>query len=677
MQKIILKDNWLVCDIEQVVDYASPPKCAKAVSLPYDVLPAKSRDFSTVLGYENSYYASTVSCFFVKLPKFNSSRKILLFLEQVANSCLVYVDGQYKGMVGTGFTNEVVNITKCYKENAWLCLRVASHPDCGSYVGNGIIGDVSVASVEDEDGLIANHVAVETKKDGNKTVVTAHLDIDNYDKPVKTRQLELEIVKPNGKRLAKKVRMVKIKADACKSYEVGIKLSSMESWSLENPYCYIANVFINGNLQQSIKFGVVKHEIDKGVYKLNGTPVKLVGVHIEPSNALLGSAARYDFEYRKFSAIKNLGFNAVRLSGKMQEETLQVLNDLGLLCIVDICRNKTTAPVSDATNAWLHVGAEDRLTNHPSFAAYSLINHHDNIRRHFSDESVEDMAEWVKTFDSTRSILLPSDTDIIDCFKPLGMDFLGTKIKPQDHTKMPIYTTGGYIDVLGRVKVTACKNQTAIGKNPVCAILVQDPDSIDPIDENDNDTDTDALWNWPHNKGKPIKVVVHSTGDVVALWLNGKQIGRKLAGKYADNKAVFVTNFVAGKLEAISYFKGEEQCRSILETVDVPKAIKLSCDKNTIEIGEYAYIDVSIIDKAGRFIPFASKEIKVEVSQEGEFVAAQNADPKGGIIATSPESFYTFDGHALVAVKAAVSGKLMVKALGDGLNAGKISIKIK
>ena len=67
----------------------------------------------------------------------------------------------------------------------------------------------------------------------------------------------------------------------------------------------------------------------------------------------------------------------------------------------------------------------------------------------------------------------------------------------------------------------------------------------------------------------------------------------------------------------------------------------------------------------------------LEISEGGEFIAAQNADPKGTVVSTDPSSFYTYDGHALVAIRAKTSGKITVKALGSGLNSHRITVRVK
>jgi len=357
----------------------------------------------------------------------------------------------------------------------------------------------------------------------------------------------------------------------------------------------------------------------------------------------------------------------VLVRGDIQLATLDVLSDIGLLAIVSLCGEYTHAPrVSRAS--YPNMAKVRAVCNYPCVIAYSLHN---------CDKDIQDAVEWIKESDDSRPILTADDVTILENFKSLAMDFLGQKQPPADQQRLHVYTASGDLDVLACPKASASKNIGASGKNHFCDILVQDPDSVDPFNEYDNTTDLEALWNWPRHVGQPVKVVVHSSGDVVALWLNGKQVGRKLAGKFANNKAVFVTNFVSGKLEAISYFKGSEQSRTILATVADPKAIALSVNKKQIEVGEYAYIDITINDKNGCFIPFASRELRAEIIEGGEFIASQNTNPKGSPIATTPDSFYTYDGHALLAVKAITSGKLTVKVLGDGLNSGKILLRVK
>lgn len=266
---------------------------------------------------------------------------------------------------------------------------------------------------------------------------------------------------------------------------------------------------------------------------------------------------------------------------------------------------------------------------------------------------------------------------VIGGFTLYGADFLGNADKGEKDydTIKPCINTSGDLGKTLRRKSTSYYKEVALGKKDTSYMVVQDPDAQD-VDGNENYKDTFPLWNWPRHVGESIKVIVHTSGDIVALFQDGKQISRKLAGKFNDNMAVFKINYYQGKLEAVSFHKGVECSRCTLETVTQPKSIKLECDKKTIMAGDTTFVDVACLDKEGRVVPYASREVTVEIEGEGEFVCAGNSD-KLDARPTTSTNFAVYDGCASLVVRGTAEGKILVKVLADGLQAGKISIKVK
>jgi len=266
---------------------------------------------------------------------------------------------------------------------------------------------------------------------------------------------------------------------------------------------------------------------------------------------------------------------------------------------------------------------------------------------------------------------------VMGAFLEYGSDFLGSAERVERiHGVEPVYyNTEGDLDSTFNIKPAASIKEILLGKKTACCISVQDPDAVNP-DSPDNSTALEPLWNWPRHIGKPVKVVVHSVGEVVALFLDGKPVGRKLSGKFSNYTATFKTNFYPGKLEAVSFHKGAEQARTVLESVSSPKAIRLECDKKAMEVGEYTAIEIIIIDKDGRVVPYAARDIEVQIQEGGELVALANADPTRGSPVTV-SNIAVHDGRALALVRGIKEGKMIVKVVSDGLLSNKISIKVK
>ena len=265
---------------------------------------------------------------------------------------------------------------------------------------------------------------------------------------------------------------------------------------------------------------------------------------------------------------------------------------------------------------------------------------------------------------------------VIGDFTFCAFDFIGKqddkKIKENALT-LPHINTNGLFDACGRKKIDAYYREILLGKKNTSYIVVEDPETAGSNGEVGTLT---HMWNWPKNIGKPIRVFVYTSGDIVALYLDGKSVGRKLAGKFNKHVAEFKTNFYPGKLEAISYHKGLEQSRTSVETVSSPKMIKAECKTKTINEGELCYIDIAVADREGRVVPYAARDIEVIVSGEGELVALGNGDPES-LVNKKSTICPVYGGYCTAVVRGTGEGKISVKAVSEGLSQGKVTIKVR
>lgn len=201
--------------------------------------------------------------------------------------------------------------------------------------------------------------------------------------------------------------------------------------------------------------------------------------------------------------------------------------------------------------------------------------------------------------------------------------------------------------------------------------------TLDPEHEEDR-SDARHSWYWPRFLGKPVTVLVYTSGDVVALYLDSKLVGRKLAGKINKHVATFKINYYPGKLEAVSFHRGVEITRAQLETASSPKALKINCACKNVSLSgdNTAFVEILVTDKEGRLCDRAQREVEVSVTGDGELYALSSADP----YLTAPASVKTlpvYEGRALAAVRGLQEGKMTVKVTGEGLLSYKITVKVK
>ena len=70
--------------------------------------------------------------------------------------------------------------------------------------------------------------------------------------------------------------------------------------------------------------------------------------------------------------------------------------------------------------------------------------------------------------------------------------------------------------------------------------------------------DNISSWTWKGHEGEKASVDVYSSGDEVELFLNGKSLGRKPAGKKSHYTATYEVAYESGTLKAIAYELGKE-----------------------------------------------------------------------------------------------------------------------
>lgn len=179
---------------------------------------------------------------------------------------------------------------------------------------------------------------------------------------------------------------------------------------------------------------------------------------------------------------------------------------------------------------------------------------------------------------------------------------------------------------------------------------------------------------WDFEEFDKVTVNVVTAGDVVALYLNKKLIGRRLAGRLNKYIASFTVEYAPGKLEAVCFSKGRELCRATLETLGRPSSIKLLSGTKSMKFDEkkLIYIDAWILDKQKKIVTGVSPDLEFTV-EGGEIVGLGDALGSSGMSDFCTAS----DGHALCIVRPTSPGKLVVRATGNKLRRGQLTVTVK
>jgi beta-galactosidase len=184
-------------------------------------------------------------------------------------------------------------------------------------------------------------------------------------------------------------------------------------------------------------------------------------------------------------------------------------------------------------------------------------------------------------------------------------------------------------------------------------------------------------WNWTGSEGKPIRVLVATNAENIALFLNGKLVGEKPVDKY--EMVTFDVPYTAGTLEARATSGGKEVAKFDVETTGVPAAIRLIPDRKSMAgDGDDAQpVTVEVVDAKGRVVPTADVPVTFTLSGPGTIVGLNNGDPTSH----EPEKgmqHTTYHGLAQIIVQSVLGGEgeLSLLATSQGLDHGDASVHV-
>jgi len=122
-------------------------------------------------------------------------------------------------------------------------------------------------------------------------------------------------------------------------FDQRFNVKNPQLWSPDTPNLYVlqTSIFVNGikTDQMTQRVGFRKLEFSReGGFKINGRPLKLIGVNRHQEYPYIGAALSDDAEYRDLKKIKEAGFNTVRLSHYPQDPSVyEAADELGLMLL--------------------------------------------------------------------------------------------------------------------------------------------------------------------------------------------------------------------------------------------------------------------------------------------------------------------------------------------------------
>lgn len=141
---------------------------------------------------------------------------------------------------------------------------------------------------------------------------------------------------------------------------------------------------------------------------------------------------------------------------------------------------------------------------------------------------------------------------------------------------------------------------------------------------------SDAIqsWAWRGCEGRLAEIEIYSDDDEVEVRLNGRSIGRKVAGERRGYVTRFRARYEPGEIEVIGYRGGLETGRSRLRSAGTPELrVSVENDRVIADGQDLAFLAIDLADELGVVEMTATDIVSVRVSGPGTLAALGSAAP--------------------------------------------------
>lgn len=169
-------------------------------------------------------------------------------------------------------------------------------------------------------------------------------------------------------------------------------------------------------------------------------------------------------------------------------------------------------------------------------------------------------------------------------------------------------------------------------------------------------------WSWDGCEANKTAVEVYSRAFKTALFLNGKKLGVKRAGK--DCRLKFKVRYTPGLLTAVGYDRsGKELYKTSLKTAGNDTVLKVAAEEGTVAKDGLCYVRLSFTDADGILKPLKRSKITVDV-KNGTLLGLGHACPYNadGYLNGFTDTYY---GEALAVIRPNGEKELEIKADSD------------
>ncbi len=359
------------------------------------------------------------------LPENWGGREVFLEFEGVNSALYVWVNGQMVGYSQGAHVPAEFRLTPYVRPGENLLVVQVFQWSDGAYLEdqdmwrlNGIFRDVYLFATP---AVHVRDVRVRTDLDESYTDATLNLwlALHNYAAAAASgHRVTVQLLDPAGGVVLAQEIAAPDSLDAGQeiTLEATFTVRAPAKWSAEEPNLYPLLITVTGPDAaiaevQRVNVGFRKVEIKRGVFYLNGVPIKLQGVNRHDTHPDLGHAVSLDSMIQDIVSMKRHNINAVRTSHYPNDPRWLDLCDRYGLYVVDEadleCHGFGTVGAQDQISedpAWeaayldRAIRMVERDKNHPCVIMWSLGNESGYGRNHVA------MADWIHHADPTRPV---------------------------------------------------------------------------------------------------------------------------------------------------------------------------------------------------------------------------------------------------------------------------------
>lgn len=610
----------------------------------------------------------------VKQP---DGKRYFLQFDGIYRDATVWVNGVYMDRFMCGYLGFTIDITDqlLFGQTNSIAVRVdCSQYDGWWYDGGGIYRDVKLL-VTKNTYCHAEDIYIHTEKDG-RVEITADISHYGNDSDVSICIL----LKRQNEEICRLDKRVAVRHGKNHMLEM-LFVERPIMWDIDDPQLYELELYIDTDLEQKISIGFkeVRFDAHEGFF-LNGRNIKLQGVCIHQDFAGVGIALTKEMSFYKFKKLKEMGVNAIRFAhNPPSPDVLDACDRLGLL-VMDETRMFGSSPEAirqlsalvkrdrnHASLLMLSLGNEEHTVQSHEWGArmsrsavllvrslcpdmiityggnngatykginsvmdvrgmnYIQINaysHPDDYHRDHPDQPVFASEEasvlytrgcyetdtergvvdsygynampWATTAEGYMKFCM-SRPYFCGAFMWTGMDYRG---EPAPACKLPLNPMGnfGIMDLCGFPKDIYYYYRAHWRDEPLIHLLPH----------------------WNFEEGRTVKVAVFTNCEEITIYLNGREISRKVLEPYEIPE--WEIPFEKGELRAVGTRKG------VCVT-----SVRRSCGTSRLEItatdcGEHIIAEISAVTEHGEISALDSSALNIRV-ENARVIGVGNGDP--------------------------------------------------